>query len=99
MIVSGGGVDYTRLKEVIKEAQGEVQDDVKLATRFGIKDLNLSSTDPPLAIPSGVEADFGNVDAGNKIYVYGVFRVHGNLTIEPGGCITLGPNGVLEFVR
>jgi len=74
-------------------------DNVKGAWRLGVKDLTLSSNDPEITIPSGMEVDFADMTLENKYFNYGVTRCHGNLRLKAGSKLRLGAGSVFRFVR
>ena len=74
-------------------------DNVKGAYRLGVKDLNLTSDDPELAVPSGIEVDLANMNLANKYFNYGVTRCHGNCVLKAGGKLKLCANSIFRFVR
>jgi len=74
-------------------------DNVKGAYRLGVEDLTLASTDPEITVPSGVEADFMNIQLNNKYFNYGTTRCHSVCVLKSGGKLKLGANSVFRFVR
>jgi len=74
-------------------------DNVKGAYRLGVEDLNLTADDPELAVSSGIEVDFANMNLANKYFNYGVTRCHGNCVLKAGGKLKLGANSVFRLVR
>jgi len=74
-------------------------DNIKGARYFGVKDLDLTSTDPELTIPSGVEVDFIDLSLANKYFNYGVTRCHSNCLLKTGGKLKLCAGSVFKFVR
>jgi len=77
----------------------ELLDDVKGAWRLGVKNLDLSSTDPQISVPSGVEADFADMNLANKYFNYGITRCHGNCVLKAGGKLKLCAGSIFKFVR
>ena len=96
LIDSGGNVVSDISLSALRDA---LLDDVKGAYRLGVKDLNLTSDDPELTVPSGIEVDFANVSLANKYFNYGVTRCHGNCVLKAGGKLKLGAGSVFRFVR